>query len=243
MRRAYLLSLGFIALVLLALLVMLARSLWPAPGPEQTSTSAHETLAAINQTIYAPGGITGVGPYTASPTVNPAMLPQTAEAYATAHADAPGLLEVTTMNDELTYSVTFDEVTINGLIAPYAAEVGGVDNVRLRLLPEGGTLTADFHFLGMTVQVEAAADLAVEAGLLTMEVLNAAIGGITPPAAAIEAVKADLVTMVSSALHDGLAAYGPVSAITLTGITILSEQLNVTFRLHEPYPRPEPTTQ
>lgn len=242
MRRVYLLSLIFIMLVMLALLITLIRTQNPTAA-EQTAAAARESVAAMNRTIDAPIGLTGVQPFTPSPTVDPAALLQTAAVFATAHADGPGLLEVTIMQDELTYDVTFDEATINQLIAPYAAEVSGVDNVQLSLLPEGGTLTADFHFLGMTVRVEAAAQLAVEAGALTMEILDAAIGGISPPAAAIEAVKADLIVMVSSALHDGLAAYGSPDTIRLIEIAFLNAQLNVTFRLLEADTHPTPAAQ
>ena len=205
-------------------------SFTPTPSPTQTpSLSTHEA----DLTHWAQ--VATITP-TPSPTSSTdgdntrwAEVQSTADAYATAHANDLGDLEVPFDYGGIHPRVTFSEAEFNALAEPYAAQVENFRDVFIDLVPGGGTLTGSMIVLGIPVDVRATARLRIENGSLQIEIPEASIAGIAPPAATLESINDDLVEMVSGAIYDGLAEYAPPELIMLTGVTVTDDSLTVAF--------------
>lgn len=248
MRRPILLGLAFLLLVAAALVCAIVGfgsgsntislpNLLAAFFPSSTPTILSPTAAAIFGTLPPSRTPSPTPSLTPSPTLRLSDIRQTADAYATAHTDALGDLVAPFDSSGVTPRVTFSEAEVNALIAPFLVEVPNASNVHLDLLPGGATLTADLHVLGLTLRVDAAAQLAAQDGQVVVNVTSASIGGISPPAAALEAVNDTLIPMVNTALNTGLEEYGPRAQIDVLAVETAQDALIVDFILRTEAPR------
>jgi len=249
MRRSVLLGLIFLLLVAAALVFAIIKfgsgsnaislpSLLAALFPTSTPNVLSPTAVSIFSTPSPSRTPVPTPSLTPSPTLDLSDIRQTADAYATAHTDALGNLIVPFDSSGITPRVTFSEAEVNALIAPFLPEVPNASNVHLDLLPGGATLTADLHVLGLTLRVDAAAQLAVQDGQVAVSVTSASIGGISPPAAALEAVNDTLIPMVNAALNTGLGEYGPREQIDVLAVQTAQDALIVDFILRAEAPLP-----
>lgn len=230
MRRSLILALLLAVVVLVVLLVLATRAAAPSISSEEATQTA---WAEILTRVYGPGGITAVPALptpTPSPTLDQTALPRTAEAYATAHATQIGTLEMTTGPEGLHPRVTFSEDEINALLAPYVSEVPTVLSAVVDLTPGRAAITAEARALGLlNVTAHAIGLLEARHGRMHITIAEAAVGGIAPPPAVVEAVKNELAPLINRAVYDGLEEYAAPEEMSMTAIEIGEGTLSIAF--------------
>ena len=231
-RRSLLITLILAVVLLVVLLVLATRASAPSPSSaETTQTAWADTLTRV----YGPGGITAMPASitpspTASPTLDQTALPRTAAAYATGHADAIGVLDVTIGPDGLLSRVTFSEEEINALLAPYVSEVPSVLSAVVDLTPGRAGITAEARLLGLVnVTAHAIGLLEARYGRMHISIAEAAVGGIAPPAAVVETVKNEIAPLINRAVYDGLAPYADPEEMSMTAIEVGEGTLTIAF--------------
>lgn len=158
----------------------------------------------------------------------------TSEAYGTAHADAPGTLEVTLSYSGIQPSVTLTESQINELLMSQLANVSGARNVYVDLVPGGATISAIIPVGRRALTVSATTTLTVQDGALLLYLTRATIGNVPVPTSALDVINQQIIPAVNDTLNDVLAEYGSLDQIYLTAIEATNNDLTIDFVFTSP---------